>query len=92
MQHLQDEEGADTDDGDDVSKLSADNRSMHSTTSTSMRNLRSGNSNRRNQKRTQENDNLRPSWSQHFYHPETYISGTLVSDDLVKTKVASLDL
>ena len=83
MQHLQDEEGAGTANGDDIIKLSDEDQSVHYTTSTSSRNSRIGNSNRRNQEQTQENYNLRPSWSQHFQQLETYIYGTLVTDDLV---------
>ena len=86
MQHLQDEEGANTADGNNVSKLSADERSVHSTTSTHSRNRRNRNSIRQNQDRTQENYNLRPSWYQHFQYTETYISGTLVTDDIVNNQ------
>ena len=66
MQHLQDGEGTDTANSDNVSKLSDYDRSAHSNTSTSSHSHRSGNRNMCNQERNQENDNLRPSWSQKF--------------------------
>ena len=69
MQHLQDVEGADTTDGNDVIKISADNRLVHSNTSNSSLNHRSGNINRRNQERNQDNNNPIPSWSQILQQP-----------------------
>ena len=86
MQNLQEEEGVDTTDSNDVSKLSADNRSVHYNTSTSSRNQRSGNINRRNQERNQCNYKPRTAWSQHFQQMETYISVTLVTYNIVNNQ------